>query len=418
MTRRARGDHRFRLVHVAINRLEFRFSFTLHCDSSLPGSARDSRAPFGDSPNALLDGCLRRVAANCTRVACAPQSTEPRGHRFHSFDELTIAHSWKRENATPAVQLDRSEKIYVAGHRGLLGGALVRLLRARGFERTIARSRSELDLGNAAAVCAFFKSERPAVVLLAAAKVGGIKANSDAPVEFLLENLRIQNNVISAAHEYGARKLVFLGSSCIYPKFAPQPIPERALLTGPLEPTNEAYAIAKIAGIKLCQSYARQYGENFISVMPTNLYGPGENLDPHTSHVLGALLRKAHEAKVSGAGEMVVWGTGEPRREFLHVDDAADAVLSLLENYHSPEIINVGCGEDITVHALARLICDVVGFNGELKFDRTKPDGTPRKLLDITKLRQLGWSPKIGLREGIACTYESLLAQSALQTMQ
>jgi len=246
-------------------------------------------------------------------------------------------------------------------------------------------------------------------VILAAAKVGGIKANIDAPVEFLIENLQIQNNVIRAAHEAGARKLLFLGSSCIYPKFAPQPIPESALLSGSLEPTNEAYAIAKIAGIKLCQAFSREYDANFIPVMSTNLYGPGDDFDLETSHVLAALLRKAHEAKMSGAGEMIVWGTGTPRREFLHVDDLAAAVLFLLEQYNSSEIINVGCGEDISIRELAELICEVVGFRGELRWDRSKPDGTPRKLLDISRIKNLGWKPTIALRDGIARFYEWFL---------
>ncbi len=302
-----------------------------------------------------------------------------------------------------------SEKIYVAGHGGLVGSALVRLLRGRGFHHVIGRSRAELDLRNEEAVSDFFAKERPQIVILAAARVGGIKANAEAPVEFLIENVQIQNNVIRAAHESGVRKLVFLGSSCIYPKFAPQPIPESALLTGPLEPTNEAYAIAKIAGIKLCQAFAREYGDNFISLMPTNLYGPGDDFDLETSHVLAALLRKAHEAKTSGARAMTVWGTGEPRREFLHVDDVADAILFLLEHYDSPAIMNVGCGEDITVRALAQLVCEVVEFNGELVWDRTKPDGTPRKLLDVSKLSALGWKPRIPLRDGITRTYEWFL---------
>lgn len=302
--------------------------------------------------------------------------------------------------------MERSEKIFVAGHRGLAGSALVRRLKAEGFSNLVTRSRSELDLTREAAVRDFFAAEKPAVVILAAAKVGGIKANNDQPVEFLIDNLRIQNNVIAAAHESGVRKFLFLGSSCIYPKLAPQPIPETALLTGPLEPTNQAYAIAKIAGIELCQAYAREYGGNFISVMPTNLYGPNDNFDLEKSHVLAALLRKAHEAKTSGARELVVWGTGQPRREFLHVDDLAAACLFLLASYDSPEIVNVGWGEDITIRELAELICEVVGFKGALAWDSSKPDGTPRKLLDVTKLRGLGWKPTISLREGIATTYD------------
>ena len=301
----------------------------------------------------------------------------------------------------------------MAGHRGLVGSALVRGLEHGGFHNLPKRDRSQLDLADERAVQNFFAQEKPAIVIFAAAKVGGIKANNDYPVEFLLDNLRIQNNVIYAAHKAGVRKLLFMGSSCIYPKFAPQPIPETALLSGPLEPTNEAYAIAKIAGIKLCQAYAREYGATFISVMPTNLYGPNDNFDLETSHVLAALLRKAHDAKSRNARELVVWGSGTPRREFLHVDDLASACLFLLEKYDSPEIINVGCGEDISIRELAELICDVVGFDGELAWDATKPDGTPRKLLDITKLRALGWQPTIPLREGIAQTYEWFLKNVA-----
>ncbi|MEP6686439.1 MAG: GDP-L-fucose synthase, partial [Verrucomicrobiota bacterium] len=271
----------------------------------------------------------------------------------------------------------------------------------------------QLDLMSEPAVAAFFSEERPAIVLFAAARVGGIKANNDLPVEFLLDNLRMQNNVISAAHDAGTRKLLFLGSSCIYPKHAPQPIPESALLTGPLEPTNEPYAIAKIAGIRLCQAYVREHGANFISVMPTNLYGPNDNFNLLSSHVLPALLRKAHEAKTTSARDLVVWGSGTPRREFLHVDDLASACLFLLENYDSPEIINVGWGEDISIRELAELICEVVDFRGEISWDRENPDGTPRKLLDVSKLRRLGWSPEIALRDGIARTYEWFLTQRA-----
>ena len=301
--------------------------------------------------------------------------------------------------------MDKSEPIYIAGHRGLVGSAIQRKLTAEGFKRLLTRTRAELDLTNRGSVEEFFAAEKPALVVLAAARVGGIKANNDQPVEFLIENLQIQNNAIRAAYEHGVRKLLFLGSSCIYPKYAPQPLPESALLGGPLEPTNEAYAIAKIAGIKLCQAYAREYGANFISAMPTNLYGPNDNFNLETSHVLAALLRKAHEAKTSGAREIVVWGSGEPRREFLHVDDLAEACLFLLQNYDSPEIINIGTGYDLTVSELAELICDVVGFTGELAWDRTKPDGTPCKLLDVSKLESLGWKPTIPLREGIAETY-------------
>ena len=309
--------------------------------------------------------------------------------------------------------MDTSEKIFVAGYRGLVGSALMRRLEREGFHNLPRRDRSQLDLGDERAVQSFFAKERPAIVIFAAAKVGGIKANNDFPVEFLLDNLRIQNNIIHSAYETGVRKLLFLGSSCIYPKLAPQPIPETALLSGPLEPTNEAYAIAKIAGIKLCQAYAREYGANFISAMPTNLYGPNDNFDLETSHVLAALLRKAHEAKTRKARELAVWGSGTPRREFLHVDDLASACLFLLEKYDSPEIINVGCGEDVSIRELAELICAIVGFEGQLAWDNTKPDGTPRKLLDVTKLQNLGWRPTIPLRDGIAQTYEWFLKNVA-----
>ena len=302
--------------------------------------------------------------------------------------------------------MNKSDKIFVAGHRGMVGSAIVRWLESDGFNNLLTRDHSQLDLANESAVAKFFAEERPTIVIVAAARVGGIKANDDFPVEFLLENLQIQNNVIRSAYESGAHKLLFLGSSCIYPKFAPQPIPETALLSGPLEPTNEAYAIAKIAGVKLCQAFSREYGANFISAMPTNVYGPHDNFDLETSHVLAALLRKAHEAKMRNDQKLVVWGTGKPRREFLHVDDLASACLLLLEKYDSPEIINVGCGEDISIRELAELICDVVGFDGELAWDATKPDGTPRKLLDVTRLRALGWKPAIPLRDGIARTYE------------
>jgi GDP-L-fucose synthase len=310
--------------------------------------------------------------------------------------------------------MEESDRIFIAGHRGMVGSAITRALEARGFSNLIKRTRPELDLAVARSVAEFFQKEKPEIVIFAAAKVGGIKANNDFPVEFLIDNLRIQTNIISAAYENGTRKLLFLGSSCIYPKHAPQPIPESALLTGPLEPTNDAYAIAKIAGVKLCQAYAREYGANFISAMPTNLYGPNDNFDLETSHVLAALLRKAHEAKTKRTRELVVWGTGTPRREFLHVDDCASACLYMLQKYDSPEIVNVGCGEDISIRELAELICDVVGFEGELTWDKTKPDGTPRKLLDVSKLRGLGWAPTIPLREGIAKTYDWFLKNVAI----
>ncbi len=296
-------------------------------------------------------------------------------------------------------------KIFVAGHRGMVGSAIVRALASQGFTQILTRPRAELDLLDRAAVRAFFEKERPEFVIDAAARVGGIVANFEKPVEFLLENLTLQNNIIEAAADFGCAKLLFLGSSCIYPKHAPQPIREDALLTGPLEPTNDAYAIAKIAGIKLCQAYNREYGKTFLSAMPTNLYGPHDNYDLHTSHVLPALIRKIHEAKKSGAPEVLVWGTGTPRREFLHADDLADACVFLLKNYDSPELINIGSGEDTTIRALAELICEVLGYDGALAFDPTKPDGTPRKLMDSSRLFALGWKPRIPLREGIAQAY-------------
>lgn len=305
--------------------------------------------------------------------------------------------------------MNKTDKIFVAGHRGMVGSAIVRKLKADGHDHVLTRTRQELDLTNEHAVRAFYEKERPDVVVVAAAKVGGILANYEQPVEFLLENLRIQNNLISGAADFDTRKLLFLGSSCIYPKLAPQPIPESALLTGELEMTNEPYAIAKIAGIKLCQAYAREYGKNFISGMPTNLYGPFDNFDLRTSHVLPALIRKVHEAKQSGAPSVPIWGTGSPRREFLHVDDLADACVFLLNTYDSPEIVNIGCGEDVTIRELAETVCSVIGYEGSLDFDASKPDGTPRKLMDTSKLTGLGWKPRIGLREGIADAYRWFL---------
>ncbi len=303
----------------------------------------------------------------------------------------------------------KNEPIYVAGHRGMAGSAVVRRLQAQGFENILTATRAEVDLQDPEAVRRFYETHRPSAVVVAAAKVGGIVANNEQPVEFLLENLRIQNNLIAAAHEFDVEKLLFLGSSCIYPKFADQPIREDSLLTGALEPTNEPYALAKIAGIRLCQSYHRQYDRNFISAMPTNLYGPHDNFDLHTSHVLPALIRKVHHAKAAGEPSVPIWGTGSPRREFLHVDDLADACFFLLENYDSPEIVNVGCGQDVTIRELAETVCEVLGYEGTLTFDATKPDGTPRKLLDMTKLFDLGWKPKIALTEGIAGAYQWFL---------
>lgn len=303
--------------------------------------------------------------------------------------------------------MNQSDRIFVAGHNGMVGSAIVRRLRTEGYTSILTRSRAELDLVNQAAVQGFFEKERPDIVILAAAKVGGIQANSTLPAEFIYQNLMIESNVIHSAYQSGVRKLLFLGSSCIYPKFAQQPIHESSLLAGPLEPTNSAYAIAKISGVMMCQAYAQQYGVSFISAMPTNLYGPNDNYDLNHSHVLPALLRKVHDAKVSGQSHVEIWGTGAPRREFLHVDDLADACILLLKDYNSPEIVNVGCGEDISIRELAELICSVVGYTGEFVFDTSKPDGTPRKLLDISRIRDLGWSPKIALREGIVETYKA-----------
>ncbi|MEX2150342.1 MAG: GDP-L-fucose synthase [Steroidobacteraceae bacterium] len=301
--------------------------------------------------------------------------------------------------------MSQNEITYVAGHRGLVGAALVRRLMTVGCNKLLLRTHSELELRDQHAVDEFFATERPAYVYLAAAKVGGILANDSNPADFLRDNLQIQTNVIDATMRFGTKKLLFLGSSCIYPKHAPQPMPESCLLTGPLEPTNEWYAIAKIAGIKLCQAYRRQYGFNAIAAMPTNLYGPGDNFNLATSHVLPALIRKFHEAKTNGATSVVVWGTGAPRREFLHVDDLADALLFLMKNYEEEGPVNVGWGKDLSIRELAELIGKVVGFNGSIEFDSSKPDGTPRKLLDTTRLGRLGWRPRIGLEEGLQSTY-------------
>ena len=315
--------------------------------------------------------------------------------------------------------MQKQSRIFVAGHRGLAGSAICRCLLRYGYTNLITRTRSELDLTNQSAVDAFFAAEKPEFVFLAAAKVGGILANSTYPADFLRSNLTIQNNVIEAAYRNGVKKLEFLGSSCIYPRLAPQPIKEEYLLTGPLEPTNEWYAIAKIAGIKLAQAYRRQYGFRAISLMPTNLYGPGDNFDLESSHVLPALMRKAHEARLKHSPEMVVWGSGPPRREFLHVDDMADAAVFLMLKYDSADIINVGVGEDISIRELAELVCRVVGYEGRLVFDASKPDGTPRKLLDVSRLQNLGWRPRINLEEGIAHAYRWFLEpeQGAHQTV-
>jgi GDP-L-fucose synthase len=301
--------------------------------------------------------------------------------------------------------MKKDAAIYVAGHKGLVGSAILRKLKSEGYSNLITRSFQELDLRDRTAVDEFFKKEQPEFIFLAAAKVGGILANNTYPVDFLRDNLRIQTNIIESAYKYGVKKLLFLGSSCIYPKLAPQPIKEEYLLTGELEPTNEPYAIAKIAGIKLCQAYNRQYQANFISVMPTNLYGPGDNFDLETSHVMPALIRKFHEAKINSADQVVVWGSGKPFREFLHVDDLADACIFLMNNYNSSEIINIGTGKDLSIAELAYLIKDTVGYHGDIVFDTSKPDGTPRKLLDVSKLFDMGWKPRITLEEGIRTAY-------------
>ena len=299
-----------------------------------------------------------------------------------------------------------NSRIYVAGHRGLVGSAIYRLLKKRGFENLITRTHSELELMDAVAVQNFFEETKPEFVFLAAAKVGGIHANSTYPANFIRENLVVQTNVIHESWRNDVEKLMFLGSSCIYPKLCPQPISEESLLTGELEPTNEAYALAKIAGIKTCQSYNQQYGTTFISAMPTNLYGINDNFHPENSHVLPALIRRFHESKLADSESISIWGTGNPRREFLHSDDLADAVLFLMENYNDSEIVNIGCGEDQTIRVLAETIREVVGYSGSLEFDSSRPDGTPQKMLDISKIRVLGWTPAIPLKNGLEQVYQ------------
>jgi len=305
--------------------------------------------------------------------------------------------------------MNKEGKVYVAGHRGMVGSALVRKLKAADFNNIITRTSAELNLTNQQAVADFFAAEKPDYVILAAAKVGGILANNTYRGQFIYENMMIQNNVIHQSYLNGVKKLLFLGSSCIYPKMAPQPLKEDYLLTGTLEATNEPYAIAKIAGIKMCEAYRSQYGCNFISAMPTNLYGPNDNYDLNNSHVLPALIRKFHTAKVNGASEVEIWGSGTPRREFLHVDDLADACYYLLQNYDGEQLVNVGSGVDVTILELANLVKEIVGFSGEIKLDATKPDGTPRKLMDVSKLEKVGWKYKISLQEGIASVYKEVL---------
>jgi GDP-L-fucose synthase len=310
--------------------------------------------------------------------------------------------------------MDKNACVFVAGHRGLVGSAVLRALARNGFTTIITRNRSELDLCDQAATRSFFKENSIRYVIMAAAKVGGILFNQRFQADFLYENLMIAANVTKAAADFNVEKMLFLGSSCIYPRMASQPIREDSLLTGPLEPTNEGYALAKIAGLKLCEKYREQYGKNFISVMPTNLYGPGDNFHPEHSHVIPGLIRRFHEAKLKCLSEVTIWGSGEPRREFLFVDDLADALVFLLKNYNSSETINVGCGEDIKIKDLAFLLKDVVGFEGKLQFDTSKPDGTPRKLLDTTKLTQIGWRPRINLKEGLTESYKWALEHNAL----
>ncbi len=315
--------------------------------------------------------------------------------------------------------MKKTDKIYVAGHNGMVGSAIVRALQKQGFENLVYRTSKELDLRNQEAVDQFFSEEKPHYVFLAAAKVGGIVANNTYRAEFLYDNLMIVSNIVHSAHAHGVTKLLFLGSSCIYPKMAPQPIKEEYLLTGPLEYTNEPYAIAKIAGIKLCESYRDQYGDDFISVMPTNLYGINDNYHPENSHVLPALIRRFHEAKMNGLKEVMIWGSGTPKREFLYADDLADACLFLMEEYSGKEIVNIGCGEDLSIRELAELVKEVTGYTGNLVFDTSKPDGTPRKLLDVSKINALGWRYKTSLREGMNMAYQDFLTKTQkLQTIQ
>jgi GDP-L-fucose synthase len=309
--------------------------------------------------------------------------------------------------------VNKNDRIYVAGHRGLAGSAIWRRLEAEGYTDLVGATSAELDLRDRDAVFAFLREQRPAVVIDAAARVGGIQANNTYPADFLSDNLQIQVNLMDAANDADVDRLLFLGSSCIYPKFADQPIKESSLLTGALEPTNDAYAIAKIAGIMQVQASRRQFDRRWISAMPTNLYGPGDNFHPANSHVLPALMRRIHEAKVAGDPQVVIWGSGTPRREFLHVDDLAAASVFLLENYDSPDTINVGVGEDLSIRELAELVADVIGYEGDLVQDTSKPDGTPRKVLDVSRLKDLGWEPRIGLREGIAETYAWFLEHTA-----
>ncbi|MEM8867715.1 MAG: GDP-L-fucose synthase [Verrucomicrobiota bacterium] len=314
--------------------------------------------------------------------------------------------------------MDKASKIYIAGHRGMVGSAVVRALKAQGYANILTRTRSELDVTSQAAMNAFYEAEKPDVAVIAAAKVGGIHANNTYPAEFMYENLAIAQNTVDGAYKAGVGRLLFLGSTCIYPKMAPQPIEEDSLLTSQLEQTNEAYAIAKIAGLKMCEYYRRQYGVCFHSAMPTNLYGTGDNYHPQNSHVLPALIRRFHEAKQNGTPEVAIWGTGTPRREFLHADDAAAGIIHLLELEEPPNWVNLGCGTDVSIGELAHLVKDAVGYEGELTFDTSKPDGTPRKLTDISKIKATGWAPKISIEEGVALAYQSFLSEMADGTLR
>ena len=329
-------------------------------------------------------------------------------------EKETNSQSPTTKHQSQSTGLTTDSKIYVAGHNGLVGSAIMRKLESEGYKNIVTRTFEELDLTDQKATREFFEKERPEYVFLAAAKVGGIQANSTFPADFIYINLMIECNVIKASHEFGVKKLLFLGSSCIYPKLAPQPIKEEYLLSGYLEETNEPYALAKISGMKMCQYFNKQYGTNFISVMPTNLYGPNDNFDLNTSHVLPALIRKFHEAKVNKAPYVEIWGTGTPRREFLYVDDLADACLFLMKNYSGNDFFNVGTGEDVTIRELAELIGEVVGYKGELKFDTSKPDGTPRKLLDVTRIHEAGWRHNIELKEGLQIIYDYYIRKTGM----
>src|SRR6195952_2146590 len=331
--------------------------------------------------------------------------------RIRPLFAVSLGRPPREEHTMSITPLDRSARTFIAGHRGLVGGPVLRHFQDAGFTSLISRTSSELDLRDAAGVEAFFAAEKPATVVMAAAKVGGIMANNTYPADFISDNLRMQVNVLDSAARHGATNLLFLGSSCIYPKLAPQPIREDSLLTGPLEETNEPYAIAKIAGVKMCEAYNAQYGRQYVSAMPTNLYGPNDNYDLQTSHVLPALIRKAHEAKLRGDAEYVVWGSGTPMREFLYVDDLADACVHMMEQGYDGPLVNIGTGEDVTIRELAQTVMDVIGFEGRVAFDVSKPDGTPRKLLDVGRLHALGWKHRVDLKQGIALAYQDFLAR-------